>query len=112
MDSSELTLEAVSSVSQIAADDWDTCANPASDPGSLNGLDTLASPNTASDSCVSSRHRYNPFVSHAFFSALEESGSACARTGWGPRPVPGPPGDRAICWPGSTARSPASCPAI
>ena len=28
---------------------------------------------------------YNPFVSHAFFSALEESGSACARTGWGPR---------------------------
>src|ERR1700681_1868673 len=85
MDSSELTLEAVSSVSQIAAEDWDTCANPAPDPGSLNGLDTLASPNTASDSCVSSRHRYNPFVSHAFFSALEESGSACARTGWGPR---------------------------
>src|SRR6202158_4838216 len=85
MDSSELTLEAVSSVSQIAADDWDTCANPAPDPVSLNGLDTLASPNTASDSCVSSRHRYNPFVSHAFFSALEESGSACARTGWGPR---------------------------
>ena len=28
---------------------------------------------------------YNPFVSHAFFSALEASGSACARTGWGPR---------------------------
>src|SRR6202158_3925899 len=85
MDSSELTLEAVSSVSQIAADDGDTCANPASDPGSLNGLDTLASPNTASDSCVSSRHRYNPFVSHAFFAALEASGSACARPGWGPR---------------------------
>ena len=28
---------------------------------------------------------YNPFVSHAFFSAVEASGSACARTGWGPR---------------------------
>jgi predicted N-acyltransferase len=28
---------------------------------------------------------YNPFISHAFFSALEASGSACARTGWGPR---------------------------
>ena len=25
---------------------------------------------------------YNPFVSHAFLSALEESGSACAKTGW------------------------------
>ena len=28
---------------------------------------------------------YNPFVSHAFFAAAEASGSACARTGWGPR---------------------------
>ena len=32
-----------------------------------------------------SKTAYNPFVSHAFFSALEASGSACARTGWGPR---------------------------
>ena len=29
MDSSEITLEAVSSVSQIPAEDWDACANPA-----------------------------------------------------------------------------------
>jgi predicted N-acyltransferase len=28
---------------------------------------------------------YNPFVSHAFFAALETSKSASARTGWGPR---------------------------
>src|SRR5450759_4276649 len=75
MDSSEITLEAVSSVSQIPAEDWDACANPASDPDSV---DTPASPTTASHSCVSSTSRYNPFVSHAFFSALEESGSACA----------------------------------
>ncbi len=27
-------------------------------------------------------HPYNPFVSHAFLSALEESGSATAETGW------------------------------
>src|SRR6266404_4072798 len=85
MDSSEITLEAVSSVSQIPAEDWDACANPASDPNSLNDLDTLASHITPSDSCTSSRHHYNPFVSHAFFSALEGSGSACPRTGWGPR---------------------------
>src|SRR5437879_2495058 len=75
MDSSEITLEAVSSVSQIPAEDWDACANPASDPDSLNGLDTLASPH----SCVGSTSHYNPFVSHAFFCALEESGSACPR---------------------------------
>ena len=63
MASSEITLEAVSSVGQVAGEDWDACANPGKELGSS----------------------YNPFVSHAFFSALEESGSACARTGWGPR---------------------------
>jgi predicted N-acyltransferase len=84
MDSSEITLEAVSSVSHIAAEDWDACANPASAPDRLS-LDTLHSSNPASHSCAGSTSRYNPFVSHAFFSALEESGSACPRTGWGPR---------------------------
>ena len=54
-------------------------------PGSLDGLDTLASPDTAGNSCSGLTPSYNPFVSHAFFSALEASGSACARTGWGPR---------------------------
>jgi len=54
---SDITLEAVSSVRQIAAEDWDACANP---QGNV----------------------YNPFLSHAFFAALEESGSATARTGW------------------------------
>ena len=85
MDSSEITFEAVPSVSQIPAADWDACANPASAPDDLDSLDTLASPGAAADSCAGSISRYNPFVSHAFFSALEASGSACARTGWGPR---------------------------
>ncbi len=30
---------------------------------------------------------YNPFVSHAYFSALEESGSAVTRAGWQPRHI-------------------------
>jgi predicted N-acyltransferase len=84
MDSSEITLEAVSSVSQIPAEDWDACANPVPEPGNLNGLDTLA-PHASDGSRPSLKYPYNPFVSHAFFSALEASGSACARTGWGPR---------------------------
>jgi predicted N-acyltransferase len=82
---SEITLEAVSSISQIAAPEWDACANPASDPHSLERLDTLASSCPAGDAPTGSRHPYNPFVSHAFFSALEASKSAWARTGWGPR---------------------------
>src|SRR5260370_369249 len=81
MASSEIVLEAVSSVSQIPAEDWDCCANP----GPHNGLDRLASPNTERSSCADLTFSYNPFVSHAFFSALEASGSAFARTGWGPR---------------------------
>ena len=85
MASSEIILEAVSSVSQIPAADWDACANPRADQGAHNGLDRLASHSTESYSCADLTLSYNPFVSHAFLSALEASGSACARTGWGPR---------------------------
>jgi uncharacterized protein len=83
MDSSEITLEAVSSVSQISADEWNACANPASAPDCLAGFDSLA--DAAANSGTGSKTPYNPFISHAFFSALEASGSASARTGWGPR---------------------------
>ena len=48
----------VEGVSAIAREDWDACA------GSVN-----------------------PFVSHAFLSALEESGSVGGRSGWQPLPV-------------------------
>ena len=58
-DSRDITLEAVSSVGRIAAEEWNACAHPG-------------------DS-------YNPFVTHAFFAALENSGSAVPRTGWAPR---------------------------
>jgi predicted N-acyltransferase len=100
MTSSEISLEAVSSVSQISAADWDACATSRADPGSgaepgsgadprsgaePGALNRLASPAAQRAACSATRSSYNPFVSHAFFSALENSGSACARTGWGPR---------------------------
>jgi uncharacterized protein len=85
MASSEITLEAVPSIAQIPAADWDACANPGAAPGAPNGRDTPASPGRAGNSCIIPTPRYNPLVSHAFFSALEASGSATARTGWGPR---------------------------
>jgi predicted N-acyltransferase len=74
MDSSEITLEAVSSISQIPAEDWNACANPVATG--------LRCPEGSPDGF---RAPYNPFVSHAFLSAVEASGSATARTGWGPR---------------------------
>lgn len=81
MSGSDISLEAVSSVNQIAAADWDACAGPRR--GAAAGPQPSTSASEASGD--SSTSGYNPFVSHAFFSALEASGSACPRTGWGPR---------------------------
>jgi uncharacterized protein len=55
-ESGQLTLTLHPAIADIAASDWDACA----------GQD-------------------NPFVSHAFLSAIEDSGSANARTGWLPQ---------------------------
>src|SRR5205823_2495281 len=85
MQSSEISLEAVSSVSQIPAEEWDACANPRVGQITGNGGSELGSSNFTSDSRCSLISSYNPFISHAFFKALENSGSACPRTGWGPR---------------------------
>ena len=69
-DPCEITLEAVSSIGQITADEWNACAN--------------------------STGAYNPFVTHAFFNALEESGSAVARTGWAARHLVARIGGKAV----------------
>ncbi len=53
--SEPVTIKVIQSIGEIAAGEWDACA----------GVD-------------------NPFVSHAFLSALEESGSASNETGWLP----------------------------
>jgi predicted N-acyltransferase len=74
MASSEIILEAVPSVREIPADEWNACANP----GHVTS-------EAAGDSGGGSNPAYNPFVSHAFFAAAEQSGSATSRTGWGAR---------------------------
>jgi predicted N-acyltransferase len=55
---SEIVARIGAGVTSLRADEWDACA----------GTD-------------------NPFLTHAFLSALEESGSATARTGWQPVPI-------------------------
>jgi hypothetical protein len=99
MASSEITLEAVPSASDIKAADWDACANPKAWSDSLENLDTLAASGSQSDSC---KPAYNPFVSTHFLQPPKLPA----------RPAPAPAGGRGISWHGSTARSPASCPAI
>jgi len=59
-DSEPLKVEVASAIADVPAADWDACANP--DPAA-----------------------YNPFLSHAFLKALEDSGCVRAETGWAPR---------------------------
>ncbi|MCC2097666.1 MAG: N-acetyltransferase, partial [Hyphomicrobiales bacterium] len=63
---------------EVVAADWDRCANPAA-----GGLDTETF-SGAEPASPTQLENHNPFISHAFLSALEESDSAIGKTGWGP----------------------------
>jgi uncharacterized protein len=69
----ELRIIAVSAVSETPAGAWDACANPTVDAG-------CPAPGAAHSSVQEIPH--NPFLSHAFLSALETSKSVGARAGW------------------------------
>jgi len=59
MADAEYTARTLSSLAGVAPGEWDRLANPKGRP-------------------------YNPFVSHTFLNALEESGSATPQAGWAP----------------------------
>src|SRR5271154_5139768 len=67
----ELRVHAVGAIGQVPAAEWDACANPA--PFAAN---------TAEAQRLDQENVYNPFISHDFLSALEESGSVGGRSGW------------------------------
>ncbi|KAG2704287.1 hypothetical protein I3760_06G177500 [Carya illinoinensis] len=58
----KISLSVVSSILEVSANDWDACTLDATSP-----------------------EKYNPFLTHAFLSSLEESGCAVKVTGWMPR---------------------------
>ena len=62
----ELRVEAVGTIGQVAPADWDACANPVA----------------AEAEKIDEESAVNPFISHGFLSALEESGSVGGRSGW------------------------------
>ncbi len=92
MKSPGITLEAIGSISQIIAEEWDACAQSGN---TLRAQSAEAHPLQASQQTPSNSH-YNPFVSHAFFAALEASRSASPRTGWGPRHLIARRGERIV----------------
>ncbi|KZV47391.1 hypothetical protein F511_07805 [Dorcoceras hygrometricum] len=60
----KVSVSVVSSISEISSDDWDACSLDASGPDN-----------------------FNPFLSHGFLSALEETGCAVKETGWVPQHI-------------------------
>ncbi len=59
-DESEAVVEVAGAMSEVAASEWDACANP--DPAT-----------------------FDPFISHAFLKALEDAETVHPRTGWQPQ---------------------------
>jgi predicted N-acyltransferase len=66
-------LRIASSLADVAPDGWDACANP-------SGLAGPSGPQVIGE-------RFNPFLTHAFLSALETTGCVGGKTGWIPAHV-------------------------
>ena len=76
----EVTLRVAKSISEVAAEAWDACANPAA-CAQGNRVAHLAL-TTFQDFELA--EQYNPFISHEFLSSLEDSQSVGGRSGWQP----------------------------
>jgi predicted N-acyltransferase len=70
MPQADLTARVARAMAEVEAIQWDACANPV-DLGAEERRD----------------EGYNPFVTHAFLNALEQSGSVGGRSGWTPMHV-------------------------
>jgi predicted N-acyltransferase len=66
--SANLNVRVVKSLAEVDPAQWDACANPAVE---------------RVDDDMLQKERFNPFVTHAFLTCCEASGSATPRTGWG-----------------------------
>jgi predicted N-acyltransferase len=74
----DLTVRVATSLKAVPAAAWNACANPAA-------LDAIIGRPAGPSACESdSADSDNPFVSHAFLSALEDSGCIGGRSGWSP----------------------------
>jgi hypothetical protein len=81
MSSAPLSLRTIRAIGQIDASAWDACANPENPSGALRPRpDSMPQ----DDESLSQKEGFNPFICHRFLSALETSGSAVPRAGWGP----------------------------
>jgi predicted N-acyltransferase len=85
----ELRIQALRAINELGADAWNDCANPGWD--STNKAKPTSGISKATDEVpdgtiralkAPEQQHFNPFISYAFLSALEDSGSVGSRTGW------------------------------
>jgi predicted N-acyltransferase len=86
----ELRVHALRAIGEVEAAAWDSCANPAW--GSSRKINPITVPADPANEAITTtapevekideESTFNPFISHAFLSALEESGSVGGRSGW------------------------------
>ncbi|WP_291552668.1 GNAT family N-acetyltransferase [Bosea sp. (in: a-proteobacteria)] len=75
-DGAGLAVRVATSLKAVPAGAWNACANPQALSGVLDG--------SAEHDLAGGIDRDNPFVSHAFLSALEDSHCVGGRSGWSP----------------------------
>jgi uncharacterized protein len=73
---SDIRVRVIEGLKGVSPEAWDACANPECRRVNGGGVPALG----ASDA----RETFNPFVTHAFLAALEDSGCVGGRTGWLP----------------------------
>src|SRR5262249_44753321 len=109
----DLRIRVLPAIGDIAAAEWDACANPASTNAAnrfsraancvgseaISGVGSPTPPTPRQEPSVAAAaaaaapdtgsappdRAFNPFIAHDFLSALEASGSAVARAGWQPQ---------------------------
>ena len=80
--SSPYTVLIAQSMREIDAAQWDACANPEADPSGLGMFAPGPGHTRDGDQPANEAERFNPFITHAFLTALETSKSVGARAGW------------------------------
>ena len=83
----EPRISVAETIDAVEAGEWDACANPLAGGGTAKGERGAGCGRQTADSSATAEEVYNPFISHAFLTALEQSNSVGPRTGWQPRHV-------------------------
>jgi len=120
----DLCIRVLPAIGDIAAAEWDACANPVSTNAAsrfsraancvgseaISGVDSATPPAPRQEPSVAAaaaavapdtgsappERAFNPFIAHDFLSALEASGSAVARAGWQPQHLVAETADGAV----------------